>query len=45
MRRKCAKMALSCAERIGFVASDGSLSYSTRKVSKEMGEIQGWVDL
>jgi hypothetical protein len=40
MRRKWAKTALSCAERNGFVGSDESLSYSIRKVSKEMRSIR-----
>ena len=30
MRRKCAKMALSCAERLGASGFSGSLSYSVR---------------
>ena len=45
MRRKWAKTALSCAEWNGFVGSDGSLSYSIRKVSGEMKSIRDQTDL
>lgn len=38
MRRRCAKMALSCAETNGFVGSDGSLSYSISKSQQRYEE-------
>ena len=38
MRRRCAKMALSCAETKGFVGSDGSLSYSTSESEQRYEE-------
>jgi hypothetical protein len=41
MRRRCAKMALSCAETNGFVGSDGSLSYSISKSEQRHEEHRG----
>jgi len=41
MRRRCAKMALSCAETNGFVGSDGSLSYSISKSQQRCEEHRG----
>ena len=38
MRRRCAKMALSCAETNGFLGSDGSLSYSISKSQQRYEE-------
>ena len=44
MRRRCAKMALSCAETNGIVGSDGSLSYSiseSQQIYEEHKRING----